>query len=67
MALTFKQLMNNIDSIEGDIKQKIEACRVLAKNHCFEEAHVMACRIKGRADRLEVLFDEFDFETAEFD
>jgi len=67
MALTFKHLINNINSIEEDIKQKVEACRVLAKNHCFEEAHVMAIRIKGAAERLENLFDEFDFKTAEFE
>ena len=67
MALTFKQLMNNIDSIESDIKQKVKACRVLANNHCFEEAHVMAVRIKAAAERLENTFDGFDFESAEFD
>ena len=67
MALTFKQFMNNIDSIEKDIKQKVTACRVLAKNHCLEEAEVMAVRLKGQAEKLETLFDDFDFEIAEFD
>ena len=52
MALTFKQLMNNIDAIERDIKQKVEACRVLAMNHCFEEAEVMAIRVQGKANGL---------------
>lgn len=67
MALTFKQLMNNIDSIEGEIRQKVEACRVLAMNHCFEEAEVMAVRIQGKASMLADVLDKFDFESAEFD
>lgn len=67
MALTFKQLMNNIEAIEGDIKQKVEACRVLAQNHCLEEAEVMAIRIKGKVGDLERVFNDFDFDNAEFE
>jgi len=66
MSLTFTQLMNNINSLEKDIQQKAEACRVLAKHHCFEEAGVMAVRIVGRAKDLQRLFEGFDFEKAEF-
>ena len=66
MAMTYRQLMNNIESSEEDLKQKITACRILAQNLCFEEAQLMACRIKARSDDLEGLFDHFDFEDAEY-
>lgn len=65
--MTFTQLMNNIKSIEADINRKMEAVRVLADNQCFEEAEVMAARLKHRTDNLETLFDDFDYENAEFE
>lgn len=65
--MTFKQLMNNIEASEKDIIQKVKAIRVLAKNHCFEEAEVMAVRLRGKTESLDRLFDGFDFETAEFE
>jgi len=62
--LTFRQLMNNIAAMEAIIKRKVEACRILAKNKCFDEAEIMAFEAQNKADRLRELFDDFDGETS---
>ena len=65
--LTFTQLMNNIESMEGKIARKVEACRLLARHHCFEEAELIAIDTQIEANHLREVFHNFDFSTSEYE